>query len=76
MSLFERLSRVARAEVTYTKSQAELLCRTRMEVRLQELDKLTGSNELSKFIELLEEINSDIAAMKAQLASATLKAMG
>lgn len=76
MSLFERLSRVARAEATYAKSQAELLCRTRMEVRLQELDKLTGSNELSKFIELLEEINSDIAAMKEQLASATQKAMG
>ncbi len=72
MSLFERLSRVARAETTYAKSQAELLCRTRMEARLQELDRLTSNNELSKFIELLEEINSDIAAMKAQLTSAGL----
>jgi hypothetical protein len=67
MSLFERLSRVARAEINYAKSQPELLYRARMEARLQELDNLVGNNELSKFIRLLEEINADVAAMKAQL---------
>jgi hypothetical protein len=72
MSLFERLSRVARAEANYAKSQHELLYRTRMEARLQELDNLVGNNDLSKLIRLIEEINADIAAMKVQLSGSVI----
>ena len=75
MALLDRLSRVVRAEFNYAKakSQPDLLYRTdllyrmRMEASLQELDDVVGNNDLNKLIRLLEEINADIAAMKAQL---------
>jgi phage shock protein A len=126
MALFDRLSRVARAELNYAKSQSvnpeqevertismlqdavlktraaiaktppdqakslrltlidletklssvrtprvESVSRTRMEARLQEINKVTGG-DLSKLVSLFEEINGDIAAMKAQLLSGSI----
>ncbi len=54
------------ARLLSAKAQLEEPCRERMEVRLQELDRLAG-NDLSNLVKLFEEINGDIAAMKAQL---------
>ncbi len=54
------------ARLSSAKAQLEEPYRARMEVRLQELDQLAG-NDLSNLVKLFEEINGDIAVMKAQL---------
>jgi hypothetical protein len=54
------------ARLSSAKAQLEEPCRAWMEVRLQELDRLTD-NDLSNLVKLFEEINGDIAAMKEQL---------
>jgi phage shock protein A len=62
--------RALETKLSSAKTRRNELVHRMMEVRLKELDKLTG-NDLSELIGLLEQINSDIAAMKTQLSGSS-----